>query len=421
MTTTSVQQNEASPRARTGFAKWLSNTNDLTSRFVAAGRIPGLINIAGGLPAPETFPVEGLARLSQAVVREFPHDCLGYGPTDGLPELRDAIAARFSTPSLRLDRSNVLITAGGTQALDLIGKVLLETGSVVAGEFPMYAGALDAWRPRQPRYWRLVVGEGDIDFSSSDAQFVYSVPNFSNPTGKLVGLDARRALVDAAYRAGIWVIEDDPYGSLYYDTAPLPRLIELSADFSPGGKYRGPVIYLGTLSKELVPGLRVAWVIGSSDIVDKLKSAKQSADLCSNGMAQRIALAAMQSGLVERLRPRILGLYRERRDALAAAMREHLSDWFEWEVPVGGMFIWAVARDRSLDTDLVVSAALDAGLLVGPGSVFDPLGQDRSGIRLNFTLNPPDRFHEAVRRLATALRTLKGSASYRCGRPSSAA
>jgi 2-aminoadipate transaminase len=189
---------------------------------------------------------------------------------------------------------------------------------------------------------------------------------------------------------------------------------------SPGEIYRGPVVYLGTLSKDLVPGLRVAWVIGSSDIIDALRSAKQSADLCSNGMAQRIALAAMQSGLIERLRPRILELYRERRNALAAAMLEHLSGWFEWEVPVGGMFIWAVACDRSLDTDLLVSAALSAGVLVGPGSVFDPLGQDRSSIRLNFTLNPPDRLHEAVRRLATAMRTLRSSESDGCRNPSAA-
>jgi 2-aminoadipate transaminase len=421
MTTFSIPQYAADSGVRTGFANWLSNTNDLTSRFVAAGRIPGLINIAGGLPAPETFPVEELASLAEAAVRDFPQDSLGYGPTDGLPELRDAIAARFSTGSLRLDRRNVLITAGGTQALDLIGKVLLEAGGVVAGEFPMYAGALDAWRPRQPAYRRITLGDGNADLLSSGAQFVYSVPNFSNPTGKLVGLDARRALVTAAHRAGIWVVEDDPYGSLYYDGEPLPRLIELSADLSRGPNYRGPVVYLGTLSKELVPGFRVAWVIGSPDIVDALKSAKQSADLCSNGMAQRIALSAMQSGLIERLRPRILSLYRERRGVLVAAMFEHLSDWFEWEVPVGGMFIWAVARDRSLDTDSLVSAALDAGVLIGPGSVFDPLGQDRSSIRLNFTLNSPDLLQEAVRRLGTALRTLSNSTSYGCRRSSSAA
>jgi 2-aminoadipate transaminase len=418
MTTSSIPQNATESGVRTGFANWLSNTNDLTSRFVAAGRVPGLINIAGGLPAPETFPVEELASLSEAAVREFPQDSLGYGPTDGLPELRDAIAARFSTRSLRLDRNNVLITAGGTQALDVIGKVLLERGGVVEAEFPMYAGALDAWRPRQPAYRRIALADGNTDLLSSGAQFVYSVPNFSNPTGKLVGLDARRALVTAAHRTGIWVVEDDPYGSLYYDTEPLPRLIELSADLSPGANYRGPVVYLGTLSKELVPGLRVAWVIGSSDIVGALKSAKQSADLCSNGMAQRIALAAMQGGLIDRLRPRILSLYRERRDVLAAAMAEHLSDWFEWEVPVGGMFIWAVARESSLDTDSLVTTAFDAGVLIGPGSVFDPLGQDRSSIRLNFTLNAPDRLQEAVRRLGTALRTYSSS---NCRRSSSAA
>ncbi|WP_076860170.1 aminotransferase-like domain-containing protein [Bradyrhizobium mercantei] len=406
MTTPYLARNVESDAVRPAFANWLSSTNDLTSRFVAAERVPGLINIAGGLPAPETFPVEELAALSQAVVREFPRDSLGYGPTDGLVELRDAIASRFSTQSLRLDRSNVLITAGGTQALDLIGKVLLEAGGVVAGEFPMYAGALDAWRPRQPRYHCLRAEAGDLDLSSAKAQFVYAVPNFSNPTGKLVGLAARRALVDAAHRTGVWIVEDDPYGSLYYDETPLPRLIELSADLAPGEAYRGPVVYLGTFSKELVPGLRVAWAIGSPDIIQALTTAKQSAALCSNGMAQRIALAAMRGGLTERMRPKLLGLYRERRDALAAAMDEHLSDWFEWDVPVGGMFIWATARDRSLDTDAVVSAGLKTGVLVAPGRVFDPQGEDRSGLRLNFTLNPPDRLDEAVRRLGAAMRLL---------------
>lgn len=406
MTIPSFQENAAQARVRTQFAGWLSGTNDLTSRFVAAGRIPGLVNIAGGLPAPETYPIEELASLSQAVVKAHPQDCLGYGPTDGLPELRDAIAERFSTQTLRLDRKNVLITAGGTQALDLLGKVLLEPGGVIAGEFPMYAGALDAWRPRRPTYRRLTIGESGTNLSSLDAQFAYSVPNFSNPTGKLVGLDARQALIAAAQHCGAWIVEDDPYGSLYYDGPSLPRLIELSAAQSRSEQYCGPVIYLGTLSKELVPGLRVAWIIGSPDVIKALKSAKQSADLCSNGIAQRIALSAVQHGLIERLRPRIVSLYRERRDALAAAMTEYLSDWFEWTVPVGGMFIWAVSRDRSLDTDAVTSVGMDEGVLVAPGRVFDPLGQDRSGVRLNFTFNSPELLREAVRRLATAMRRL---------------
>ncbi|MGY4225109.1 2-aminoadipate transaminase [Bradyrhizobium sp. USDA 4503] len=406
-----MKQDVVSRHLRAPFAEWLSHTNDLTSRFVGAGRIPGLINIAGGLPAPEVFPIEELAALAQAAVREFPLDTLTYGPTDGLPELRDAIAARFSTENLCLDRSNVLITAGGTQALDLIGKVLIEPGSAVAGEFPMYAGALDAWRPRCPTYRQTSFATDAARISAPDARFIYTVPNFSNPTGRLVDLDTRRALVEVAHREGIWIVEDDPYGSLYYDQPALPGLLELSAELAPRDGYRGPVVYLGTLSKALVPGLRVGWVVGSPDIIEALKSAKQGADLCSNGMAQRIALAAMQNGLIERLRPRIVNLYRERRDVLATAMEEYLADWFDWEVPVGGMFIWGVARDLSLDTDQLVSAGMDAGVLIGPGSAFDPHGRDRSGIRLNFTANSSDRLDEAVRRLGVAVQKSRGAGS----------
>lgn len=393
---------------RPGFADWLSTTNDLTSRFVAAGRIPGLINIAGGLPAPQTFPVKELSVLSQQAVEQFSQDTLGYGPTDGLPDLRDAIAARYSTGSLRLSRKNVLITASGTQALSLIGKVLLEENSVVAGQFPMYAGALDAWRPRRPRYRSLSFEAGSADAveTLAGAQFAYSVPNFSNPTGKLVDLPTRQALVDASHRTGTWLVEDDPYGSLYYDTPPLPRLIELSASQSKDEFYDGTVIYLGTLSKELVPGLRVAWVIAAHTMIEALTTAKQSSDLCSNGLAQHLALGSLKGGLIERLRPQTLQLYRERRDALVTAMTEHLTEWFEWQIPVGGMFVWATARNLSLNTDALASVAADAGVLVAPSSVFDPLGQDRSALRLNFTLNPPDQLHEAIRRLASVLRKM---------------
>ncbi|WP_321804025.1 PLP-dependent aminotransferase family protein [Burkholderia sp. BCC1993] len=391
------------------FSSWLETTNDLTSRFVAATNAPDLINLAGGLPAPEAFPTEELAALAREAVVKYPHECLGYGPTDGLPALRDAIAARFSSSALRLRRDNVLITASGTQGLDLIGKVLIEPGSMVAAPFPSYVGAMDAWRPRAPRYRNLVLGEREFDLAPSfaGAQFVYSVPNFSNPTGKLVGSPTRRAMVDAAHRTGVWLVEDDPYGSLSYGGTSLPRLIELSARQSRSGDYDGPVIYMGSMSKALAPGLRIAWTIASPDMIQALTAAKQAADLCSSGLNQRIALAALEGGLIERLNPVIVKLYRERRDALCAAMDAHLSEWFEWDVPVGGMFVWATARDASIDTDRLVPVAMDAGVMVGPSSVFDPWGQNRHALRLNFTLNAPERLADGVRRLAQAVRTLQ--------------
>ncbi|MEQ8205634.1 MAG: PLP-dependent aminotransferase family protein, partial [Woeseia sp.] len=207
-------------------------------------------------------------------------------------------------------------------------------------------------------------------------------------------------------QTGTWLVEDDPYGSLYYDDEPLPSLLELSATDPASGIYDGPVIYLGTLSKEIAPGLRVGWVIAAPEVIEAMTIAKQGSDMCTSGVTQHIALATMQQGIIERSRPTILALYRDRRDALCAAMAEHLSEWFEWEVPVGGMFVWAVSRDPELDTDRLSEIALKAGVTVSPSSVFDPELEYRRAIRVNFTLNSPERLAEGVRRLAKVLRTL---------------
>jgi 2-aminoadipate transaminase len=393
---------------RPAFARWMNQTNDVTRTFLAAGRIPGLINLAGGLPAPETYPGEEIAGIARRVIAEHPAETLGYGPIEGLPELRDALAARLSGPGLRLARQNVIVTASGLQGLDLLGKALLDAGGLIAGQFPTYLGALDAWRPRQPTFRDLVPDDPAFDPVAAlrGAQFAYTVPNFSNPTGRLVDVATRRALVEAAHATGTWLVEDDPYGGLHYDGPPLPRMIELSGAATGGAAYDGPVVYMGTLSKEIAPGLRIGWVVAAPAMIEALTMAKQGSDLCTSGVTQRIALEALESGLVERLQPRIVALYRERRDALCAALDEHLSGWFTAEKPVGGMFVWAVARDPSLDTDRLLSAALQAGVCIAPSSVFDASGRNRSAIRLNFTLNPPDRLAEGIRRLAAALRAM---------------
>lgn len=393
----------ASPPRR-DFARWLSQTNDVTQLFLSAGQIPDLINMAGGLPEPATWPVPELSAQAAAAVAEHPQEALGYGPIEGLPALRDAIAARFSAPGLTLTRENVLITTGGMQALDLIGKVLLDEGATIAAQTPAYLGALDAWRPRRPEYRTMRLEEEGLDPRSAmaGAQFAYAVPNFSNPTGRLVGVEMRRRLVAAAEATGTWLVEDDPYGTLYYDGPPLPRMLALSGR---GGTepYDGPVIYLGTLSKEVAPGLRIGWAIAAPRMIAALTTAKQGSDMCTSGLCQRIALDAFQSGLPERVLPGILACYRARRDALCAAMDRHLGAVLEWERPSGGMFVWARARAPGLDTDLLLRQALKHGVCITPGSVFDPHGQDRGGLRINFTLNAPDRLEEGARRLALAI------------------
>ncbi len=385
---------------RPAFAAWLSDTNDVTQIFLSAGQTPGLINMAGGLPDPVTWPIPDLAELARASVADHPCDALAYAPIEGLPALRDMIAARFSAPGLDLIRENVLITTGGMQALDLLGKVLVDDGQVIATQSPAYLGALDAWKPRRPTYRPMRLEGNDFapEVALKGAQFAYTVPNFSNPTGRLVGLDQRLELVAAAQATGTWLIEDDPYGTLYYDGTPLPRMLTLAG----GAPYDGPVVYLGTLSKELVPGLRVGWVIAAQGMIQALVTAKQGSDMSTSGLSQRITLGAFASGLNDRVLPATLSLYRARRDALCAAMTKHLGDLYDWETPSGGMFVWATARDANLNTDHLLRVALTHGVCITPSSVFDPEGQNRRAIRINFTLNDEAKLTEGVKRLALA-------------------
>ncbi len=396
---------------RPKFADWLAETNDVTRIFMSAGQIPDLINMAGGLPDPSTWPVSDLSALAARAVADHPGEALAYAPIEGLPGLRDLIAARFSAPGLGLTRENVLITTSGMQALDLIGKVLLEKGGLIAAQSPAYLGALDAWRPHYPAYRPMLLEADGFDplAALDGAQFGYTVPNFSNPTGRLVGVEDRRALVAAAEATGTWLVEDDPYGALYYDGAPLPRMLTLSGRGDTA--YDGPVVYLGTLSKELAPGFRIGWVVAAPDMIGALVRAKQGSDMCTSGLSQRIAHDAFATGLPERILPDILALYRARRDALCAAMARHLGGLFDWDVPTGGMFVWARARDPALDTDLLLREALARGVCVTPSSVFDPQGRNRRAIRINFTLNAPEKLDEGVRRLAEATRAMSARAA----------
>ncbi|WP_109465689.1 aminotransferase-like domain-containing protein [Albibacillus kandeliae] len=395
---------------RPAFARWLSQTNEVTKTFLAAGQVPDLINLAGGLPEPSVWPVDELAEIAASAVRDHPGQSLAYPPIGGLPALRSLIARKYSSDALPLTRDNVLITSGGMQALDLIGRVLLEQGSPVAAQSPAYLGALDAWRPSLPTYLPMDLEGGDFDPlpAISGAQFAYTVPNFSNPTGHIVDTAMRRRLVEAAEQTGTWLVEDDPYGALYYDCDPLPSMMSMAGS---GNAYDGPVIYLGSLSKEVVPGLRIGWAIAAPEMIDALTVAKQGTDMCTSGLSQRIAYETFHSGLADRILPNILATYRARRDALCAAMTAELSDLFTWEVPAGGMFVWARARDPRIDTDDLLQAGIERGVCVSPSSVFDPLGQDHGAIRINFTLNPPERLAEGVRRLRATVTDLLAKAA----------
>jgi len=384
-------------------AAWLDETNEITRMFLAAGSVPGMINIAGGLPESDLFPKQRLAKMAHDAMLDPANEALQYPPIDGLVRLRDCIAKRFSTEHLELTRDNVLILSGGMQGLDLIGKALLDKGDTIAAQSPAYLGAIDAWKPRYPRYATMFPSANGFNPADqmADAKFAYTVPNFSNPTGKLVGTAQRETMLDAAYETGTWILEDDPYGALYYDHAPLPRMLDLAARRDPG-EYNGPVLYMGTLSKEVAPGLRVGWLIGPKPMIETLAVVKQGSDMCTSGLSQLVALQAFESGLADDILPAILECYRHRRDALFAAMEKHLTPYFDFEKPVGGMFIWAMDKTGRIDTDKLVHDAWAEKVCVSPSSVFDPQGDDKTSLRINFTFNDPDVLDEGIKRLASA-------------------
>ncbi len=392
------------PRPRPSNAAWLGSGNSITQEFLSIGGRSDIISLAGGLPASELYPVEAIERATGDALRRWGAAALEYGPVEGLPALRDAIAARAEAMTgAAFNRDNVLLTTGAMQGLDLLGKVLVDPGDLIVAQFPTYLGALDAWRPRLPRYARLDWRAPDDAATLAAAKFVYTVPNYSNPTGVLVPQPDRLALLDRVTEAGTWLVEDDPYLPLQLDGPAGPSLLAHAA--ARGARpYRGPVIYLGTLSKSLVPGLRVGWVVADPGLIRLLALAKQGTDLSGSVFTHAVALSLLDSGIEAPQVARTIAAYRPRRDALCAAAATSLGEWFTWDVPPGGMFVWLRATHPGIDTDRLYHAALSEGVAFVPSSVFDPEGGLRDAMRLNFSRNPPDILAEGVRRLARAVR-----------------
>ncbi len=400
---------EPTPPRRPAYARWLRETNNITQQFLSIGGMADFVSLAGGLPAAELYPVDEVRAATERALCRWKSQALEYGPVEGFPPLREAIAQRISKASgRRFDVDNVLLTTGAMQGLDLIGKVFLDPGDLVAAQFPTYLGALDAWRPREPRYEKLNWDpEGGQIETFRRAKFAYAVPNYSNPTGALVGRAEREGLLRRVREAGCWVVEDDPYLPLQIDGSPGPSMLALEGEMENGGDYRGPVIYLGTLSKSVVPGLRVGWMIAPAELVQILALAKQSTDLSSSMLTHAVALDFMESGFESRHVPKTVDVYRERRDALIRAASEQLGQWFEWNTPPGGMFVWMRAKTlpgvRVIDTDKLYRFAIEEKVAFVPSSVFDFEGRLKSAMRVNFTRSSPDVIVEGIRRLKRAV------------------
>jgi 2-aminoadipate transaminase len=370
------------------------------------GNRPGMISFAGGLPAPELFPIAEVEAATQRVLREHGRKALQYGETEGLAGLRDWLAEKFSTRNVKLQRQNVLITTGAQQGLDLFGRVYLEDGDKVIVENPTYLTTLMAWRPWGVEFLTAPTdAEGmRVDelppMLAQKPKVIYAQPNFQNPSGVTLSAARRTRLVQLARETNTPVVEDNPYGELWYDTEPLLSLFELDARASSTGDLQSNIIYMGTFSKVLAPALRVGWTIADEALIDKMALAKQAADLQSSTFNQYIALEMVQRGLdVAKLR----SVYRERRDAMLEALHKHFPSGATWTRPAGGLFLW-VTLPKQIDAMALLPKAVEKNVTFVPGEDFHADHSGKNTIRLNFSNAGIDNIHAGIERLASVIK-----------------
>lgn len=359
---------------------------------------PGVVSLAGGLPAPEGFPVEALREAIDRVMTEAPHAALQYAASEGHGPLREWVAEHLRMRGVVCEPSQVLITTGSQQALDLVGKVLLDPGSRVAVESPTYLGALQAFAPAEPSFVALAGDDqGPLPerlHEAGDARFFYIQPNFQNPGGHCIGGARRAALVEAAQRQRLPLVEDNPYGDLWFDEPPP---LSLAARWPEGS------IYLGSFSKVLAPGLRVGYLVAPQALYGKLLQAKQAADLHTPSLNQRVVHEAVRTGLLEKHLPAVRAAYRLKRDAMQVALAQHLPAGCRWNRPSGGMFFW-VELPPGCDAGAMLASAVERGVAYVPGAAFFPDHPRANCLRLSFATVSPAQIDAAVAALGDLLR-----------------
>ncbi len=359
---------------------------------------PGIISLAGGLPSADTFPVAAMAEACARVLRDTPREALQYAASEGYAPLREWVAAEMATHGLRADASQVLITTGSQQGLDLVGKVLIDPGSTVAVESPTYLGALQAFAPYEAEF---VAIEGDEEGplpaaldAARGARFIYLLPNFQNPSGRCLSASRRDALAAKAAAIGLPLVEDNPYGDLWFDQPPPPPLSAAAGE---------DAVYLGSFSKVLAPGLRLGYLIAPKLLYPKLLQAKQAADLHTPGFNQRVVHEVIKDGFLRDHVPTIRARYRAQRDAMRAALDSHMPAGCRWTVPVGGMFFW-VELPAALDATALLPQAVAAGMAYVPGAPFFSGGGHANCLRLSFVTVAPAQIDTGIRLLAGVLR-----------------
>ena len=362
---------------------------------------PDIISFAGGLPSPATFPVEHMKAAFDKVLSENGKVALQYGPTDGYAPLREWIANSLSTDGVRIAPEQVLMTSGSQQALDLLGKVLIDEGSRVLVETPSYLGALQAFSVYRPEFKSVATDEHGLVPSSiapvaEGARLLYALPNFQNPTGRSLSVERRIELVETCARLGLPLIEDDPYGALSYKGEPYPKMLTMNPD---------GVIYMGSFSKVLTPGIRLGYVVAPLPLVRRLELAKQAADLHTAQLTQMVVYEVIKDGFLAQHIPGIRTLYANQCQAMLDAMDASFPAGVSWTRPEGGMFIW-VTLPKHIDAMKLLDQAIAAKVAFVPGAPFYANEPETNTLRLSFVTVPPERIREGIAILAKLIADL---------------
>jgi 2-aminoadipate transaminase len=373
---------------------------------------PDIISFAGGLPAPEVFPVEQFKEACNTVLDEFGAQALQYSTTEGYRPLREMIARHTTRFGIDITPENILITSGSQQALDFIGRVFINQGDHIVCESPTYLGALQAWNAYGAQYISVPSDENGMIVDELEKalrvgpKFIYVLPNFQNPAGSTLNLERRKKLVELADRYGVPIIEDDPYGQLRYEGEHLPAVVTLDSQFrGDDGTYTGNVIYLSTFSKILAPGIRLAWVVAPQQVIRKLVMAKQAADLHTATFNQIVAFEVGKGGFLNEHVKFIRATYKERRDVMLETMEEVFPSEVRWTHPQGGMFLWGILP-KGMDAAEVLKVAIEKKVAFVPGGSFHPNGGGENTMRLNFSFSSPEIIREGITRLGLLLREL---------------
>lgn len=370
--------------------------------ILTASEQPELISFAGGLPAPELFPMEALKKASEAVLNEDGPVSLQYSPTEGHAPLRRKTLDRMKAIGIQANLNQVMITSGSQQAIDLTGRLFLDEGDTVICESPTYLAALNVFNICNANIVDVEMDENGMLMEQLEkrlqenphAKFIYTIPDFQNPTGRTLSLDRRKRMLELAQQYDVLILEDNPYGAIRFSGTPIPPIKHFDKE--------GRVIYMSSFSKIFAPGLRLGWICADEVIIEKYMGFKESADMHSDGFAQRITTKYMEQNDIDVHIEKINAAYHDRCNTMFACVNQYFPEAVSCVRPEGGLFIW-VELPANLDARKVSIACLENGVAVLPGDAFFATGSQRNALRLNFSNSSEERIVEGMKRIGEVL------------------